>query len=62
MKPESSIFDQAPADSLGANDAAMAEAEADMAAGRVVAHDKVAEWLKTWGTAEEASAPASWLK
>jgi predicted transcriptional regulator len=30
---------------------AIAEAEADVAAGRVVPHEDVVKWLETWGTA-----------
>lgn len=62
MKPEPSIFEQVPEASPQADEAALAEAEADVKAGRVVPHAEVAEWLKTWGTAEEAPAPAKWLK
>jgi predicted transcriptional regulator len=40
----------------------LAEAEADIAAGRVVPHAEVAAWLETWGTTEEKSAPAHWFK
>jgi predicted transcriptional regulator len=36
---------------------AIAEAEADVAAGRVVSHDKVVEWLRSWGTTNETSCP-----
>jgi len=34
-----------------------AEAEADIAAGRVVPHEKVMEWLKSWGTSNELPCP-----
>ncbi len=34
-----------------------AEAEAAYAAGRVVAHDKVVEWLESWGTPDELPPP-----
>ena len=40
----------------------LTEAEADIAAGRVVPHAEVAVWLETWGTAEEKPAPAHWFK
>lgn len=30
---------------------------ADMRAGRVVEHDRVTDWLETWGTDEETDAP-----
>jgi predicted transcriptional regulator len=36
---------------------ARAIAETDVAAGRVVPHEKVREWLKSWGTADERPAP-----
>jgi len=32
-------------------------ADADIAAGRLVPHEKVAAWLKTWGTPQEAPMP-----
>lgn len=34
-----------------------AEAEADYAAGRFVTHDKVREWLKSWGTPNKLPCP-----
>jgi predicted transcriptional regulator len=34
-----------------------AEAEAAYAAGRVVAHEKVVEWLESWGTPNELPCP-----
>jgi predicted transcriptional regulator len=36
---------------------ALDEAEADVAAGRVVPHDQVAEWLKSWGEPDELPCP-----
>jgi len=36
---------------------AMAEAEADVAAGRVVSHDAVARWLRSWGSDDELPPP-----
>lgn len=56
-RPEPSIFSDhdAEADALS-----LAEAEADILAGRVVPHDDVVEWLKTWGTVEEGPPPAKW--
>ncbi len=36
---------------------AIAEAEADVAAGRVVSHDEVVKWLRSWGTADELPCP-----
>ncbi|MET1756468.1 antitoxin [Novosphingobium sp. RD2P27] len=35
---------------------------ADIKAGRVVPHEAVRDWLKTWGTADEKPMPAEWLK
>lgn len=40
-----------------AEDQALDEAEADVAAGRVVAQEDVIEWLKSWGTADELPSP-----
>lgn len=57
--PEPSIFDE-PDDEADAR--AIAEGEADMAAGRVVPHEQVAEWLKTWGTPASRPPPRSWFK
>lgn len=59
MKPEPSLFDETDD---AAETAADAEGLADIAAGRVVPHEEVARWLDTWGTPDEAPAPASWLK
>lgn len=36
---------------------AIAEAEADIAAGRVVPHDDVIRWIKSWFTANELPSP-----
>ena len=36
---------------------AIAEARADVAAGRLVPHEKVAEWLRSWGTPNELPCP-----
>lgn len=36
---------------------AIAEAEADAAADRVVPHEDVVEWLKSWGTPDELPCP-----
>jgi hypothetical protein len=49
MALEPSIFD-ADEETEAAADA---EGMADIAAGRVVPHDKVAAWLATWGTPDE---------
>jgi len=34
-----------------------AEAEADVVAGRVVSHERVVEWLLSWGTDHELPCP-----
>ena len=36
---------------------AIARARADIAAGRLVPHDKVVEWLRSWGTPNELPCP-----
>jgi predicted transcriptional regulator len=40
---------------------ALAEAEADVAAGRLVPHGKVVRWLRSWGTTRELPCPR-WRK
>ena len=42
--------------------AADEQARKDIAAGRFVAHEDVAEWLKTWGTTSYKPMPREWLK
>lgn len=39
-----------------------AQADADIAAGRVVPHELVREWLAKWGTPEETPMPPEWLE
>jgi predicted transcriptional regulator len=51
-----SMLDNTPDDRLEAQ--LDAEAEAAYAAGRVVPHAAVIEWLKSWGTAEELPCPS----
>ncbi len=36
---------------------ALAEAEAAVAAGRVISHDAMKRWLQSWGTANELPPP-----
>jgi len=36
---------------------AIAEARADVAAGRVVPHDEVVKWLSSWGKPDELPCP-----
>lgn len=37
---------------------ALAEAEADFAAGRLISHKAVMAWVDSWGKPEEATPPA----
>jgi predicted transcriptional regulator len=48
------IFDQIDAD---AEARAITEAEADVAAGRVVPNDDVVKWLRSWGKPDELPCP-----
>ena len=59
---EPSIFDELGEVDAKADALRLAEAEADIAAGRLIAHEDVAEWLKTWGAPDEKPAPESWFK
>ena len=58
-QPEPSIFDEIDE---AAEERALAEAEADVAAGRVVPHERVREWLASIGTPDESPPPFSWRK
>ena len=49
-------------DDPDAPEKARKRALADIAAGRVVAHDEVADWLKSWGRADEKPIPPQWLE
>ena len=42
--------------------AADAEAEADIASGRLIPHEEVAAWLDTWGKGERVPPPKSWSR
>ena len=53
--PVPSLFD--PADDT-AEAHALAEAEADLASGRVISHAAVKTWLRSWGTENEQPPPA----
>jgi predicted transcriptional regulator len=59
MNAERPIFEDDDDEALAASDA---RGDADIAAGRFVPHEKVAAWLRTWGTPEEGPPPAEWLK
>ena len=50
-----SIFDNPPDEAEEARLDAAAEAEIE--AGQFVTHDKVVEWLKSWGTPDELPCP-----
>ncbi len=52
--PEPSIFDEIDAD---AEERAMQEGEADIAAGRVISHEAMTRWLLSWGTPHELPPP-----
>ena len=55
MPTSKSIFDEIDEEEERA--IAEAEAEADVAAGRVVPHEEVVKWLKSWGTPDELPCP-----
>ena len=40
----------------------IAQARADIKAGRGVPHEQVAAWLRTWGTPDEKPMPPEWLE
>lgn len=40
-----------------AEERALDEAEADVATGRLVPHEDVVEWLRSWGTTQEIPCP-----
>jgi predicted transcriptional regulator len=61
-KAELSIFDLLGDVAPEADEQRLHEAEADIAAGRLLPHEEVAEWLKTWGTPDFKPAPAHWFK
>ena len=54
MKPEPAIFDDPDE---AADEAAMAQGEADIAAGRVISHEAMKAWLLSWGTPNELPPP-----
>lgn len=57
MPTSKSIFDEIDEEEERAIAEAEAEAEADVAAGRVVPHEEVVKWLKSWGTPDELPCP-----
>ena len=57
MKHDPIPFELTPDDVV-----AIGRARADVAAGRVIPHDDVAEWLSRWGTPDETPMPPEWLR
>ncbi len=54
MAESASLFDQVDE---AAEARAVAKARAEIAAGQGVPHDKVVEWLQSWGTTNEKPCP-----
>lgn len=54
MMPERAIFDEIDAE---AEDAADAQALADVEAGRVISHEAMKAWLLSWGTPDKLPPP-----
>ena len=54
MPKTKTVFDEIDED---AEARAISEAEADLAAGRVFAHDEVVKWLRSWGAPDELPCP-----
>jgi predicted transcriptional regulator len=52
--PEISVFEQADA---AAEEKALAEAEAQIAAGKFISHEAMRRWLLSWGTPDELPPP-----
>ena len=59
MEHEPGIFEQRDeAAELAADERALV----DFRAGRFVPHEKMAEWLNTWGTPDRKPLPREWLE
>jgi predicted transcriptional regulator len=58
MKPDKTIFEEL-AEDPAAEAAADARAEADVRAGRLISHEGMTRWLKTWGTGKRAPKPTA---
>ncbi len=56
MKPDKTIFDDL-GDDPATEAAADARAEADVRAGRLISHDGMTRWFKSWGTGKRAPKP-----
>jgi predicted transcriptional regulator len=52
--PEPSLFDEVDIETEAAADA---RAEADLAEGRIISHEAMMAWLRSWGTLEESPPP-----
>lgn len=39
---------------------AIAEARADVVAGRIIRHEDMVKWLNSWGTPDELPPPSTW--
>ncbi len=61
-KPEPSVFDDLAEVDAEQDARRLAEAQADIAAGRLIPNAEVRAWLEAWGTPDETPAPKSWLK
>lgn len=59
MEHEPGIFEQRDE---AAELAADERARADFRAGRFLSHEKMTEWLKTWGTPDRKPLPREWLQ
>ncbi len=58
MKIDKTIFDEL-ATNRDAEAAADARAEADVLAGRLISHEGMTRWLKSWGTGKRAPKPTT---
>jgi len=53
-EPETALFEKPDPQ---VEDAALAEAEAAIAKGRVISHDAIRKWLRSWGKPNELPPP-----
>lgn len=59
MEHDREIFEEPDPEAIAASDA---RAREDIAAGRVVPHEAVAKWLRTWGTPDWKPMPREWRR
>lgn len=52
--PDFDFFDEVDEEE---NERRIAEADADIAAGRVISHEAMLRWIKSWGTPDELPPP-----